>query len=558
MRVFISHSSKDAALAGEVCSHIEAGGHSCFLAPRDIRSGYEYAEEIINGIDGADVILLLLSEAANSSPHVLREIERAVSKKKSIIVYKLEEVTLSKSMEYFLMTHQWLNAKTGGGYEEIMKCINDFAPSVEDHADNPQEQDDPALAAPSMEIASQKSAERGGRKKTWITVLIAAAVIAALAAAVIITFNMVGNKNGGESQPDTVSTAESDEPGDGASLPQSDPDSDTAEESAAQSANSVEGQPESVPQSEPETETAAPTTSTTPTTPASPAVTEETEVILPSDTQPESLGEQQPAEQESPVQAELGDRITFGTYYGEPVEWRVIRISEDKTQAVVIADDILTMKAYDAAEGGKFNSYDGKDYWNVKPEEIDPEIQRLIRGDNRWELSNIRTWLNSDKEIVEYKDQPPITQAMAEKRNGYHTEAGFLNGFTKDELAAILPAKVTTNGTVTEDRVFLLSTDEIQWLYDADVSVYAKPTQAAVDNDKSQWYTVNISTYNVDDHYWWLRDANPDNTCEVFYINISYSDQMTASDSADLEGYGVRPALTLDLTSDIVKAALES
>lgn len=554
MRVFISHSSKDAALAGEVCSHIEAGGHSCFLAPRDIRSGYEYAEEIINGIDSADVILLLLSEAANSSPHVLREIERAVSKKKSIIVYKLEEVTLSKSMEYFLMTHQWLNAKTGGGYGEIMKCINDFAPSVEDHAENSQEQDNSAPAAPSMEIASHKSEERGERRiGRRITVLIAAAVIAALAAAVIITFNLVRSKDDGSSQPDTVSTAESAEPDDSASLSQSDPSSDaaekTAEESAAQSANPVEGQPESVPQSEPETEPAAP---------VSPDKTEEAEVILPADTQPESVSEQQPAGQESPVQAELGDRITFGTYYGEPVEWRVIRISEDKTQAVVIADYILTMKAYDAAEGGDFNSHDGKDYWNVKPEEIDPEIQRLIRGDNRWELSNIRTWLNSDKEIVEYKDQPPITQAMAEKRNGYHTEAGFLNGFTKDELAAILPAKITTNGTVTEDRVFLLSSDEIQWLYDADVSVYAKPTQAAVDNDKSQWYTVNISAYNVDDHYWWLRDANPDNTCEVFYINISYSDQMTASDSAGLEGYGVRPALTLDLTSDIVKAALES
>ena len=67
MRVFVSHSSKDAAIAAEVCSHIENSGHSCFLAPRDIRSGYEYAEEIINGIDDSDVILLL-SEAANSSP----------------------------------------------------------------------------------------------------------------------------------------------------------------------------------------------------------------------------------------------------------------------------------------------------------------------------------------------------------------------------------------------------------------------------------------------------------------------------------------------------------
>ena len=61
MRIFISHSSKDAELAAKVCEKVEAGGHSCFLAPRDIRSGCEYAEEIINGIDGSDVLLLLLS-----------------------------------------------------------------------------------------------------------------------------------------------------------------------------------------------------------------------------------------------------------------------------------------------------------------------------------------------------------------------------------------------------------------------------------------------------------------------------------------------------------------
>lgn len=89
MRVFLSHSSNEEEIASEVCSCIEANGHSCFLAPRDIRSGYEYVEEIINGIDNCDVMLLLLSESANNSPHVLREVERAVSKKKSIIVYKL-------------------------------------------------------------------------------------------------------------------------------------------------------------------------------------------------------------------------------------------------------------------------------------------------------------------------------------------------------------------------------------------------------------------------------------------------------------------------------------
>ncbi len=97
-----------------MCQVLEQDGNRCFLAPRDIRTGYEYAEEIVNGIDSSDLMILILSEQANHSPHVLREVERAVSKSVPIIVYKLSEVQLTKSMEYFLMAHQWMNAKRVG------------------------------------------------------------------------------------------------------------------------------------------------------------------------------------------------------------------------------------------------------------------------------------------------------------------------------------------------------------------------------------------------------------------------------------------------------------
>ena len=102
MQIFISHSSRNAAEASAICRLLEESGTRCFIAPRDIRTGKEYAEEIVNGLDGSAAVILLMSEAANHSPHVLREVERAVSKSIPILVYKLEEVALSKSMEYFL------------------------------------------------------------------------------------------------------------------------------------------------------------------------------------------------------------------------------------------------------------------------------------------------------------------------------------------------------------------------------------------------------------------------------------------------------------------------
>lgn len=122
MYIFISHSSKDAEMAQSLCDYMESKKNNCFLAPRDIQAGCEYAGEIAEGIDSSDVVLLILSNASNESPHVLREVERAVTRCIPILVYKIEEVVLTKSMEYFLMTHQWMNAEKNC-YDDILKGI---------------------------------------------------------------------------------------------------------------------------------------------------------------------------------------------------------------------------------------------------------------------------------------------------------------------------------------------------------------------------------------------------------------------------------------------------
>lgn len=475
-------------------------------------------------------------------PHVLREIERAVSKKKPVIVYKLENVTLSKSMEYFLMTHQWLNAENGKDYDEIVQCINNFAAQSQ-NADNPAVE---PQNHPDITPAPVADKPRSSRRRTIILIAAAAVIIAA---AGIITAVCLANRvsqpeeasastsevqtvnSTSEAKTEAISSKEETHTADAAEITSQENASQTEEISASQTEAAVEV-------IQPVTQQSTADTTAKPGTTVQPQESSEPEV--------------------SAAQAELGDSLMFGTYNGEPIEWRIIRISEDGTQAVVIADDILTMKAYDAAEGGKFNSWDGKEYWNVNSEDIDPDIQRMIRGDNRWEFSNIRTWLNSDRENIAYKDQPPASQAMAEKCNGYHTEAGFLNDFTKNELSAIIQTEIVTNGTVTEDKVFLLSSGELEWLYEADVSLYTKPTEAAMTQDSSKWYAVNIDAYDIEDHYWWLRDAVPDTACECYYINISYSDKKIVSGNVGLEGYGIRPAITLDLTSDTVKTALEN
>ncbi len=547
MRVFISHSSIDAEDARRICSLIEKKGDTCFLAPRDIRSGHEYAEEIINGIDSCQVMLLLLSQPANDSPHVLREIERAVSKKIPIVVYKLEDVTLSKSMEYFLMAHQWISSTPRADTSEILKCINELRPGSAEAAC-------PAPATAPVTEVSLSEANKTDRKGSVLPLALKIAIPVAAVAVICLLIWLIGFSHAEQPQSSSDITSISDSSGENTSLTESVVTSESEHSSEAELSSDMyetSSQPETTPLTS-EKESSLPYSSETEDVATQPDTAPSSPEQTTADT---SYTTSAPNVQEEPTAplAELGDKVVLGTYNGKPIEWRVIQLSENGTQAMVIADRIITMKAFDAAEGGKYNTLDGESYWNVPAGELSSEQQILARGNNSWELSNLRTWLNSDKENVSYNDYAPTAKAMSELKNGYNTEAGFLTNFTKKELDAVLTTSVKTGETITQDRVFLLSTNELDLLFDADVRKYAYPTDEAVAQDQSGWYTMYVNDFGTLDHYWWLRDANSDTACEVYVVANSLWGTNTVSESAGLEGYGVRPVMTIDLTAPSIE-----
>ena len=109
---FISYSSKDKTTADATCNALESAGIRCWIAPRDIRAGIEYAAGIMEGIDACRVMVLIFSANANASPQIHREIERAVSKGLTIIPFRIEEIAPTKAMEYYLGSIHWLDALT--------------------------------------------------------------------------------------------------------------------------------------------------------------------------------------------------------------------------------------------------------------------------------------------------------------------------------------------------------------------------------------------------------------------------------------------------------------
>jgi tetratricopeptide (TPR) repeat protein len=110
--VFISYASKDKPIADAVCATLEARRIRCWIAPRDIFPGVNYARSIIDAINACRVLILVFSSSSNTSPQVMREVERAVSKGLPILPFRIEDVPLSQEMEYFISSPHWLDALT--------------------------------------------------------------------------------------------------------------------------------------------------------------------------------------------------------------------------------------------------------------------------------------------------------------------------------------------------------------------------------------------------------------------------------------------------------------
>ena len=108
--VFVSYSSKDKVTADAVCATLESKGVRCWIAPRDILPGIDWGEAIIDAINSTRVMVLVFSSHANTSQQIKREVERAVHKGLPVIPLRIEDVPMSKSLEYFISSPHWLDA----------------------------------------------------------------------------------------------------------------------------------------------------------------------------------------------------------------------------------------------------------------------------------------------------------------------------------------------------------------------------------------------------------------------------------------------------------------
>ncbi len=185
--VFISHSAQDKGTADAVCAAFEEEAIRCWVAPRDVRPGRSFPGEITRAIQQSKVMVLIFSRHSNNSEQVLREVQLAVDSHLPIVRLRIEDVTLSDDLRYYLSTPHWLDALTPPLSQHIARLETAIKELLAQSAEE-QVKDGVARGAPSAELAAEKKSapieQKSPRNRTPL--VIATAVILAAGVAVAI------------------------------------------------------------------------------------------------------------------------------------------------------------------------------------------------------------------------------------------------------------------------------------------------------------------------------------------------------------------------------------
>ena len=111
--VFVSYSTTDRNQALSICKAIEGRGTPCWISSRDVAPGANYQEAIVHSIRDARAMVLVFSEAANSSDEIKKELSLASRYHVPVIALRIEDVEPSDAFAYELSTRQWIDAFEG-------------------------------------------------------------------------------------------------------------------------------------------------------------------------------------------------------------------------------------------------------------------------------------------------------------------------------------------------------------------------------------------------------------------------------------------------------------
>ena len=246
----------------------------------------------------------------------------------------------------------------------------------------------------------------------------------------------------------------------------------------------------------------------------------------------------------------VGDYVKMGTYNNASILWRCVSI--DNNGPLMLADKIVDTLAYDAKTNDNSNS-----------KSHSRSYKRDDYGSNYWKDSNMRSWLNSTaaEGKVDWLCGNPPKDGYVSGVGAYNEKAGFLNAFSKSEIAAMKTVtqrslvshpeynKGIVDGDANSDLLYY--TDISKAVANYDSSYFETTTEKVFLLDVKQANAVwkNLKgyyvAYNNDGMAWpyWLRTPVTDCNHDMRYISSSGQVGRYAPWYSDL---GVRPAFYLD------------
>ena len=249
------------------------------------------------------------------------------------------------------------------------------------------------------------------------------------------------------------------------------------------------------------------------------------------------------------TQIELGQYISLGKYNGKDVIWRCVSV--DDKGSLMLADKVIDTLPYDA----KTND-------NNRSKSHSRNYKRDTYGSNYWKDSNMRSWLNSAADAGEVKwlcGNPP--RAGYVKGNAYDQKAGFLNDFSKAEIAAM--KNMTQRSLVSHPEYNLGFHDgegrsDLELNYDIE-NVDSNFDSAYGENSTEKVFLpdvqqVNTVWKNFGNYYiarneqgvawpYWLRTPVTDCNHDMRYV---HSNGSVGREWPNTDYIGVRPAFYLD------------
>ena len=130
--VFISYASEDKEAANAACKSLESEGIRCWIAPRNIAPGAKWERAIMDAINDSRLMVVLISEGANRSQHVEREVGSAFENGITVIPFRVSNTRPTGVLAYYLRSVQWIDAFTGSleeHFEYLVRKVKDISPT---------------------------------------------------------------------------------------------------------------------------------------------------------------------------------------------------------------------------------------------------------------------------------------------------------------------------------------------------------------------------------------------------------------------------------------------